>query len=88
MDAIIKFYTQARKSNMTACAAIRATTQEFIDVPRVELIKVLVEGRKLNPSTCRTQVQLGRKSIGIVNVAVAKQPVAKHPGAVQSAPAA
>jgi hypothetical protein len=79
MDAIIKFYTQARKNNMTACAAIRATTQEFIDVPRVELIKVLVEACKLNPATCRTQVQIARKSLGIVDMPAAKSAPAAQP---------
>jgi hypothetical protein len=60
MDDVIKFYTAQRKANLTTCAAVRATTVKFVDVPRTELQKILVENCSVNPSTARTQVQLGR----------------------------
>jgi hypothetical protein len=43
MDVIIKFYTQARKSNMAARAAIRATTHEFIDLPHASATRPQVD---------------------------------------------
>jgi hypothetical protein len=60
MEDVIKFYNAQRKANLTTCAAVRATTVKFVDVPRTELQKVLVEKCQVNPSTARTQIQLGR----------------------------
>jgi len=77
MEELIKAYVEARKRNgMSKCKAIRHVTQQFIYVPRGKLVKVLIEGCKLNlrpsernitsltengPSTSR---QLGPKSVG------------------------
>jgi hypothetical protein len=62
MEEVIKAYVEATKRNgMSKCEAIRAVVQQFIDVPRGELVRLLVESCKLNPATVRTQYQLGRK---------------------------
>jgi hypothetical protein len=74
MDQVVKSYNAAIKSGMSKCEAIRAVVQEFIDIPRGEMQKVLVEGCKLNPGTVRTQCQLGRTMAN-----KAEQPVAKAP---------
>jgi hypothetical protein len=74
MDQVIKAFNAAVKSGMSKCEAIRAVVQEFIDIPRGEMQKVLVEGCKLNPGTVRTQCQLGRTMAN-----KAEQPVAKAP---------
>jgi hypothetical protein len=60
MNEVIAFAKQQLKS-MSACAAIRATVLEFIDVPRKDLTEALVQGCKLNPATVRTQIQRARE---------------------------
>ena len=69
MEQIIKFAKKALES-MTSCAAIRATAKEFIDVPRADLKKALVDGCKLNPATVNTQIQVARKQLDSVAPAV------------------
>src|SRR6187402_846304 len=61
MDEIIKFAKAQISSGMSPCAAIRATTAQFVDVPRAELTEALVKGMKWHPATVRTQVQKGRR---------------------------
>jgi hypothetical protein len=45
MEKVITAYVEATKRNgMTMCEAIRHVTQQFIDVPRGEFIKAMIEG--------------------------------------------
>ena len=77
MKEVIAHYNAGKKSGLTTCAAVRATTQQFIDVPRSEMQRILVEECKMNSSTARTQIQLGRKSLGIVDVPASAEVPAK-----------
>ena len=61
MEDVVKFVKSQIAAGMSVCAAIRATAAQFIDVPRGELQKVLVEHCEFNVATIRTQVQLGRR---------------------------
>jgi len=75
MKEIIAHYNARKKSGVTTCAAIRAVTVQFCEVPRTELQKVLVEKCAVNPSTARTQIQLGRVQANApVEAKPAKQP--------------
>lgn len=47
---------KAHLATMSACAAIRQTAAEYIDVPRKELVEALVS-IGLNVATVRTQIQ-------------------------------
>ena len=79
MKEVIAHYNAGKKSGLTTCAAVRATTQQFIDVPRSEMQRILVGECKVNSSTARTQIQLGRKSLGIVDVPAPKPAPAAVP---------
>jgi hypothetical protein len=82
MKEVVAYYSSSKKAGMTTCGAIRATTVQFVDVPRTELAKILVEQCQVNPSTARTQIQAGRKQASTadpapVHSAAAAQPTAK-----------
>ena len=79
MDHVIKSFNAAIKAGKSKCDAIRICVQEYIDIPRSVMQQTLVEGCKLNPATVRTQTQLARKSLGIVDVPAPKPAPAAVP---------